>query len=67
MPALHAIVCSPSHGTVIRTPDRGPVPACAAGRQVWVQLRRQILLSYRDPILYVSRVAIFLVACIFFA
>jgi hypothetical protein len=34
---------------------------------VWVQLRRQALLSWRDPILYVSRVAIFLVACIFFA
>ncbi len=34
---------------------------------MWVQLRRQALLSWRDPILYVSRVVIFFVACIFFA
>jgi ABC-type multidrug transport system ATPase subunit len=36
-------------------------------RQVLVHLRRQALLSVRDPTLYAARAAIFFVACIFFA
>ncbi len=35
--------------------------------QVWIHLRRQALLCYRDPTLYLSRVVMFMLASIFFA
>ena len=45
----------------------GPTrPWDRALRQVWINLRRQSLLAVRDPTIFVSRMMIFLVACIFF-
>ncbi len=38
-----------------------------AAWQVWIHLRRQTLLCYRDPTLYLSRVVMFLLCSIFFA
>jgi ABC-type multidrug transport system ATPase subunit len=34
--------------------------------QVWINLRRQAMLSFRDPTIYMSRMVIFLLACCFF-
>lgn len=36
-------------------------------RQVWIHMRRQALLSYRDPTLYLSRIVMFMITSIFFA
>mmetsp|Transcript_88500 Transcript_88500/g.235512 ORF Transcript_88500/g.235512 Transcript_88500/m.235512 type:complete len:518 (-) Transcript_88500:806-2359(-) len=52
--------------------ERTPLPerrqkSASFRSQILVHLRRQSLLSLRDPILYVSRVVIFVVCCIFFA
>ena len=54
------------------TYESGPLPSqgcCTTTflQQIWVHLRRQTLLSWRDPTLYISRIVIFLMACIFFA
>ena len=35
--------------------------------QVWIHLRRQALLSYRDPTLYLGRMVMFLICSVFFA
>ena len=49
--------------TVPELPARGTGPL----RQVWIHMRRQALLSYRDPTLYLSRFVMFMITSIFFA
>ncbi len=51
----------------VKAVPRKALPGVSFGRQVLVHTRRQALLSVRDPTLYLGRLAIFMVSCIFFA
>ena len=64
--AQRSDLVDPSLGSTTDLPNKS-LPGVSFARQVLVHLRRQALLSVRDPTLYVSRFVIFFVSCVFFA
>mmetsp|Transcript_1138 Transcript_1138/g.2311 ORF Transcript_1138/g.2311 Transcript_1138/m.2311 type:complete len:674 (+) Transcript_1138:104-2125(+) len=56
-----------------KVPDAEPVMKVSGGGrqllavQAWVMLRRTVLLAWRDPVVYVSRICVFIASCLFFS
>jgi hypothetical protein len=52
---------------VVSVDSRGDLEECQLCRQISVLIRRHFVLSYRDPLLYIGRMAVFFFATLFFA